>query len=147
MPSPTIEPRPVVDHHLTFDDWLQDYEAARARAAQEDKDVLVVFSGSDWCGYCRQMAKDTFLQPEFRDVIEPRYVLVYVDIPRSPAAQRKVEDFGRNQQLASHFPVGGFPTVLGTNSDGQTIGTVCGYIPGGVSAFVGQLDRGVARTN
>ena len=29
--------------------WLTDYEAAKKQAAKEGKDILMDFTGSDWC--------------------------------------------------------------------------------------------------
>ena len=30
--------------------WITDYEAAKKQAAKEGKDILMDFTGSDWCG-------------------------------------------------------------------------------------------------
>jgi len=156
--EPTPEPaRPVVEHRPmpqpqpvqgpkgSFDDWIEDYELAKRQASQQGKKVLIVFSGSDWCHWCRKMAADTYLQPGFRPAMEDEFVLVYINLPKNPANQQKVEDFGRNQRLSQQFSIRGFPTALVTDSSGRQIGAIPGYIPGGVGAFVSQIHRQVIR--
>ena len=32
--------------------WMTDFKAAKALAEKEKKDLLISFSGSDWCGWC-----------------------------------------------------------------------------------------------
>ena len=32
--------------------WSHDFEAAKKQAASEKKDLLMDFTGSDWCGWC-----------------------------------------------------------------------------------------------
>ena len=32
--------------------WLTDFEAASQRADDEEKDLLIEFTGSDWCSPC-----------------------------------------------------------------------------------------------
>jgi thiol:disulfide interchange protein len=35
------------------DTWLTDFAAAKQQAASENKKLLLDFTGSDWCGYCK----------------------------------------------------------------------------------------------
>ena len=35
--------------------WQTNFEAAKARAKAEHKLLLVEFSGSDWCPFCKKM--------------------------------------------------------------------------------------------
>ena len=46
--------------------WLTDYEAAKKQAAKEGKDILMDFTGSDWCGWCKLMDKGVFAQEEWQ---------------------------------------------------------------------------------
>ena len=47
--------------------WDDDFEAAKARAAKEKKDVFVYFSGSDWCGWCLLVKRDVLDKDAFAD--------------------------------------------------------------------------------
>ncbi|HUA68763.1 MAG TPA: thioredoxin family protein, partial [Candidatus Saccharimonadales bacterium] len=45
--------------------WLTDVPKAEAQAKTENKLVLLDFTGSDWCIWCKKLDEDTFSKPEF----------------------------------------------------------------------------------
>ena len=49
----------------TPEGWLDDYDAALKKAADENKHIVVDFSGSDWCGWCKRLDKEVFATDEF----------------------------------------------------------------------------------
>src|SRR5262245_10239048 len=56
---PVPESRAALGARQTvFDDWEQDFEAAKKRAAAESKDMLLLFDGSDWCPWSMKMVDD-----------------------------------------------------------------------------------------
>lgn len=133
------DPRKPADSvNPTFDDWLQDLEVAKQKAAKENKDILIALAGSDWCGWSIRMAYEIFFQKEFRQQVDWRFVLVLADFPRGAEAKAKVEDPRRNRLLAEHYQVSGFPRVVLTDSEGRPYAVV-GYMEGGVEAFTERL--------
>src|SRR5262245_36197437 len=46
--------------------WTQDFAAAKATAAREHKDLLVDFTGTDWCAVCITLDKEVFSTAEFK---------------------------------------------------------------------------------
>jgi thiol-disulfide isomerase/thioredoxin len=42
---------------LAADGWIVDFKEAQKRAAAEGKDILMEFTGSDWCPPCIQLKK------------------------------------------------------------------------------------------
>lgn len=119
-------------------DWTTDYQAALAKSKVENKPVLLDFTGSDWCGYCKLIDKEVFTTPAFKEYADKNLILVTIDFPRStplPAALKT-----QNDGLASQFSVDGFPTLLLVDSNGKELGREVGYDPGsGTTAVVGQL--------
>lgn len=132
--SPMPSAEPPREAMASFDDWLQDFEAAKKKAKEEKKDIFVLFDGSDWCGFSIRMARETFFQKEFRDAAHDRFVLVFVDFPKKQQAKDKVQDGDRNTKLAHEFHVGGYPHVVLTDSDGLAVGFIEGYVQGGAQA-------------
>lgn len=132
-PPPAAEAGP-----RDFDAWLQDWEAAKQRAEAESKDILVLFDGSDWCGYSQRMAEEVFFDPRFPAQVGRDYVLVFVDFPRGDEAKGKVQDAARNQGLLERFGIEGFPTVIVADRKGLPFGRA-GYAAGGLDAFQQQL--------
>src|SRR6476659_2600507 len=63
-------------------EWLTDAEAAQAKAKEENKLVLLNFTGSDWCIWCKKLKRDVFDKPEFAQFAQSKLVLVEVDFPQ-----------------------------------------------------------------
>lgn len=100
-------------------EWTQDVDAAKALAAESGLSLLLNFTGSDWCGWCRLMDKQVFAQEAWQAYAREHFVLVWLDFPqdKSLVPEAFVE---RNQDLMKQFEVGGFPTYVLLDSDGQT---------------------------
>ena len=123
------------------DVWVKnDLAAAQAKAKELKKDVLVDFSGSDWCGWCIKLDQEVFSKPEFLEAATKDYVLCVLDFPRKPENVAKIpENLQKaNRELMEKYGVQGFPTVLIMTADGNIIGQT-GYQPGGPTAYVEHL--------
>nr|WP_161501461.1 trypsin-like peptidase domain-containing protein [Rhodopirellula sp. SM50] len=131
--SPVAE-RPNQKPRPNFDDWYQDLEKAKLEAKASDKDILIAFDGSDWCGWSIRLAEEVFFQHAFRDQVDEKFVVVLIDFPRRPENLGSVENPARNQRLAEHFGVQGFPTIVLTNADGQPY-AFDGFREGGPDAY------------
>ena len=44
--------------------WLTDLPKAQAQAKKENKQVLMDFTGSDWCGWCIKFNKEVLSTPD-----------------------------------------------------------------------------------
>ncbi len=124
-----------------LDSWLQDFDQAKQTADREQKSVLVLFDGSDWCGYCQRLTREVFAEPDFAAQVGKDFVLVCIDSPRGGAASAKVQNAARNRRFVQQFGVHGFPTVVLTDAKGRVFGEVVGYKPGGVEAYAAALSH------
>src|SRR4051794_8557007 len=87
----------------TKEGWLDDLEKAKAQAKAENKKILLDFTGSDWCGWCKKLDAEVFSQQAFKDYAAKNLVLVEVDFPRSfqlPEPTKK-----QNDELAKKFKI------------------------------------------
>jgi protein disulfide-isomerase len=117
-------------------EWLGDLESAKDRAKQENKFILLYFSGSDWCPACKKLKSEVFDQPEFADFARARFVSVEADLPRyRPIGHLQLQ---ANKALEKSFHVSSVPTVVVLTPDGQEIHRL-GYVPGGPAGFISQL--------
>lgn len=121
--------------------WSTDYDGSLRRAAQEKKPVLLDFTGSDWCIWCKRLDAEVFSQKPFVDYARDHLILVTIDFPnqkpQSDAEKR------RNDELSKRFDVDGYPTVILLSPDGHVLGRT-GYMEGGAKTFVRELKRFVA---
>jgi thioredoxin-related protein len=120
--------------------WVKVWDEAKAKAKKENKDLLIDFTGSDWCPPCKRMHEEVFSQVEFVDAATKEFVLVYLDYPRYEEHKKLVVDAAANERVRELYGVNSFPTVILTNSDGLPYVRTGGYAPGGPSAFLQALD-------
>ncbi len=100
-------------------EWTQDYEAAVKLAQEKKLPMLLNFSGSDWCGWCKLMVKNVFSKKEWQDYAKENIVLVLVDFPKDKSlVPEQFRD--RNEELQDKFGVRGFPTFIILDCDGKT---------------------------
>jgi protein disulfide-isomerase len=97
---------------LADETWFYEFDAAAAAAAESGKDLLVDFTGSDWCGWCHKLNDEVFDHQVFLDGVADQYVLVKLDFPRSDEAKAKVPNPDRNAELRDAHGVRGYPTIL-----------------------------------
>lgn len=99
--------------------WTQDYDAAIKLAGEKKLPVLLNFTGSDWCGWCKLMDKEVFAKDEWKKYAAENVVLVTLDFPQDKTIVP--EDFvARNQELQKEFEVQGYPTYIVLDRDGKT---------------------------
>lgn len=120
--------------------WVLDFNAAKAQAKRENKHLLINFTGSDWCGWCKKLEGEVFAHKEFIDAASKHYVMVYLDFPNAQELKDKVVDAALNQRLSKEFGVGGFPTIMLTNADGHPYGRT-GYRPDGPAPYLSHLEE------
>jgi protein disulfide-isomerase len=124
--------------------WLNDYKRAQQEAKAGNKLLLLDFTGSDWCGYCIQLDKEVFSQPDFKEYASKNLVLLELDFPRPGGARwqaQAAELKKQNQELAQQYQVQGFPTLVVLSGDGQKLWQFDGYFPGGMEALIAELER------
>jgi thioredoxin-related protein len=114
--------------------WGDDYKAALATAATENKRVLLDFTGSDWCGWCIKLKEKTFDQPAFKEFANKNLVLVEIDFPQGKTLSPEVKK--QNSALQEQYQVQGFPTLVLLDSQGKVIKQQSGFIPGGPAGFI-----------
>ncbi len=100
--------------------FTDDWDAAMKKAAAEKKTVLALFTGSDWCIWCKRLEGEILSKKEFSDNVGKTFVPVFLDFPSDkslvPEATAK-----RNKELSKKYKVRGFPTVLLLDSKGEVL--------------------------
>src|SRR5215831_2135240 len=114
--------------------WQTNYKQALAQAAKENKQVLLDFTGSDWCPYCIQMDREVLGKSQFENFASKNLVLVKLDYPR----RKKLPpgEMQQNDQLQQQYSIEGYPTYVLLDSRGKEVKRVVGYVDGGPSAFI-----------
>jgi thioredoxin-related protein len=119
--------------------WLTDIDAAKKSANESKKDLLIDFTGSDWCGWCIKLNDEVFKHDAFKTGVKDSFVLVEIDFPREkgklPEDARK-----RNTELGEKYAVQGYPTILLCDAEGKPYAAT-GYEEGGPEKYVSHLNE------
>lgn len=123
---------------ITSEGWVDDYDVAVKQAREQGKNLLVDFTGSDWCGWCIKLHEEVFSFESWSTAATKDYILVSLDFPRSQEAKDKVPNPERNDELKNMWGVKGFPTILLMTPDGDIFGRT-GYAEGGPDAYLAHM--------
>ena len=110
-------------------DWEHDIKEALQTAADEKKDLLIDFTGSDWCHWCIQLTKEVFSDTDFVAKAEQSFVLTELDFP-SDRDNQPERIAVQNNEWSERLEIDGFPTVILADSTGRPYAKL-GYEPGG----------------
>jgi thioredoxin-related protein len=119
--------------------WIGDFSHAQKVAKDQQKLILLNFSGSDWCGPCIKLKHDVFESEAFGQYAQNKLVLVRADFPRLKKNQLPADQQARNDQMAERYnPNGKFPLTVLINSQGKVLKEWEGYQPS-VQKFISEV--------
>ena len=116
--------------------WMTDFEKAKATAAAEKRDLLLDFTGSDWCGWCIKLQEEVFGKDAFKLEAPKHFVLVEIDFPQEKELSAAMK--AQNEKLQEQYHVEGFPSVVLADAEGRPY-AVTGYEEGGAAKFLEHL--------
>ncbi|MDA7896370.1 thioredoxin family protein [bacterium] len=119
--------------------WMHDFEAAKKKAASENKDLFIDFTGSDWCGWCIKLNEEVFQHEPFKKGVADSFILVELDYPRDKSKLSK-ETIAQNEKLREEYQIQGYPTILLTDAEGRPYAKT-GYQKGGPESYVKHLEE------
>ena len=99
--------------------WTMDFDAAVKLAGEKNLPLMLNFTGSDWCGWCKLMDKNVFADEGWQTYAKENVLLVTLDFPqdKSIVPEKYIE---RNKKLQQQFGVKGYPTYVVLDNDGST---------------------------
>jgi len=120
--------------------WGTDFTQAKKSASENNKFLLLNFSGSDWCGPCIQLKKEIFDSDVFNTYASQNFELVNADFPRQKKNKLSPELTQQNDSLASIYnPNGEFPLTILFNPKGKIIKEWEGFPGVSSQEFVNQI--------
>jgi len=119
--------------------WSTNFEEAKAKATAENKIIVLVFSGSDWCAPCIKLDKNVWQSEEFKAYADEKLVLVRADFPKKKANVLPEALQNSNKALAEKYNQEGyFPLVVVLNAQGKVIAKK-GYENQNATKYVAEL--------
>lgn len=125
--------------HANTKEWMSNFKEAQQKAAAENKDLLVNFTGSDWCGWCIKLVDEVFQHESFKQGVADKFVLLEIDFPRDKTKLDQATQ-QQNEMLQEKYSIQGFPTIMLLDSEGLPYGQT-GYQAGGPEKYLTHLDN------
>ena len=94
-----------------------DFEKAKARAATENKDLFLVFTGSDWSKSCQRFEREILSEESFQTTLSSQFLLVRIDLPLRSNLPKEVKEAKRD--LADRMVVDTWPTSVYLDAKGR----------------------------
>jgi len=108
-----------------FIHWYFNLDEAQLAARQENKTVVIYFSGSDWCKPCIQLREKIINSQPWITFADQQLIMVQADFPRLKKNQTSREQLKRNEALAEQYnKQGEFPLVVIVDGSGHAIGKI-----------------------
>lgn len=108
-------------------EWL-DYDKGLIKGKEENKHIFIDFTAK-WCGWCKKLDRETFVDPKVVKMLEEHFVSIKVN----GESKRKLNIDGyivTEQDLTRReYGVRGFPALWFLKPDGEKIGPIKGYVP------------------
>lgn len=125
--------------HAGGEGWTHDFAAAKKQAAAGKMDLLLDFTGSDWCPPCKALTANILSKDEFHTLTKDKLVLVELDFPQNKS---KLSDAiqAQNMRLQDQYAISGYPTILLCDADGRPYAAT-GFQEGGPKEYVAHLDQ------
>lgn len=126
-PSPQLD-SPQEAQHGSAPDWQPWEQALFARAAQEDK-LVILHLGAMWCHWCHVMERDTYGDAQIQSILAQGYLASHVDHEQRP-------------DLANRYERYGWPATIIFDAQGRELFKRAGYIPAQeMAALLQKLSR------
>jgi len=104
---------------------FQNIVEVKAQAAEEDKNILLVFSGSDWCKPCIQLKETILSSQDFTQFSESEILVVIVDFPYKKKNRLPKDQQSHNELLAEKYNQDGvFPKSILIDADENVLGQI-----------------------
>lgn len=103
--------------------WQTDIVQAKNKASKENKTIILVFQGSDWCAPCMKLENEIWNTEEFKAYAKDNFVMLLADFPKKKKNALTPEQQEKNNKLAEIYNKNGFfPLVVILDKDGNILG-------------------------
>jgi len=106
--------------------WETNYKEALQKAQKESKTLVLYFTGSDWCPWCKKMKEEIFNSAKFAEKTACYFVFCMIDFPTR--SYLSVAEEKQNKSLQEKYNIEGFPALLLLDTKEMVISKM-GYLP------------------
>jgi len=119
------------------DGWTTSYSRAVSEARAGHKPILMYFTGSDFCVWCKKLDRDVLEQPAFQQYADRNLVLLKLDFPARK--RQNPRERQQNEELRMRYGVQGFPTLILVEPGSRTAVEITGRR--NPRSVIGEIER------
>jgi len=120
--------RTLIKRAFDNGDWNDNIEASQRFSKEGRHPVLALFTGSDWCYFCKQLEANVLSTSAFREAVRGKYILLYVDFPRKKSVPKTA--LAERTRLAQKYGVTAYPTLVVLRDGDQYLDRISGFKSG-----------------
>ncbi|MCE2734021.1 MAG: thioredoxin family protein [Chryseotalea sp.] len=95
------------------------WEQAVELAKKENKDILIVLTGKEWCAPCKILEKNVLQNPKFKEYADAKFIVYEIDIPKSQLLKENSSINKKYEEFSKKYEATAFPSLVIVNHDGQ----------------------------
>jgi len=119
--------------------WLTNIDEAKKEAKANNRNIIMVFQGSDWCAPCIKLDNKVWSTETFKTYAKDNFVMLKLDFPRKRSNKLSKDQDAHNGKLFEQYnKPGSFPYVAVINAEGKLLGT-SGYKNISVEDYIKEL--------
>lgn len=104
-------------------EWQTDFSKVKEIASQQQKPIILVFQGSDWCAPCIKLDREVWSTDSFKKYASEHYVMLQANFPRKKKNALSETQTAANAKLAETYNKKGiFPLVVVLDAKGNVLG-------------------------
>ncbi len=104
-------------------EWQTDFSKVKEIASQQQKPIILVFQGSDWCAPCIKLDREVWSTDSFKKYASEHYVMLQANFPRKKKNALSEAQTAANAKLAETYNKKGiFPLVVVLDAKGNVLG-------------------------
>lgn len=107
-------------------EMITDWDLATELAEKQNKQILIILTGSDWCTPCKKMDKRVINQSEFQEYANERLVLFLIDKTKKVILDRENPIHKDYEMFQEKYMTNALPSLILTDSKGNKIKVIEG---------------------
>ena len=108
------------------------------KAKEQDKMVLICFSGSDWCRPCMKFEKNVLKDSTFMAFADSNVFVYKVDFPRKDKSTKEEKKY-KGELAEKYNPEGNFPKLIAMDGNSKILWSQNGYKNEAASHYINKL--------
>ena len=126
--------------NATSQNWFTDFEEAKQEATNNNKKIILVFQGSDWCAPCIKLDREIWSNEEFKSYAKNNFVMLKADFPKKKKNALPKEQQEKSNALAEKYNKNGyFPFVVVLDKFGNVLGET-GYLKISPTDYIARIN-------